>query len=215
MKLAPTYHPEARRLLAYATGHADLPLRLMMEAHLSNCSVCTRQVACLSAPGGRVLEAWPEQSPPPDLLDRIWVQVARRQPEAVAGIPLPAALLADLPPPRSWRWRTTFSGGCRVARLLRDESSGSSLFLVHLPPDGRFPFHVHLGDEDSLVLTGGVRLGGRLLEAGDWDHTSPGVEHEARADAHEGCWTLSRLEGRGLRLAGWRGMLQWVMERGL
>lgn len=215
MKLAPAYHPEARRLLAYATGHADLPLRLMIEAHLPNCLACTREVACLSAPGGRVLEAWPEQTPPPDLLDRIWAQVAWRQPEAVVGVPLPAALLADLPPPRSWRWRTMLSGGCRVARLLRDESCGSALFLVHIPPGKRLPFHVHLGDEDSLVLAGGVRLGERLLEAGDWDHMPPGMAHEVWADAHEGCWALSRLEGRGLRLAGWRGMLQWVMERWL
>jgi putative transcriptional regulator len=215
MKPAPIYHPEARRLLAYATGNADLPLRLMMEAHLPFCSACTWQVARLSAPGGRLLEVWPEQPPPPDLLERIWVQVARRQPQTAEGVPLPTALLADLPPPRTWRWRSPLSGGCRVVRLLSDEAGGSALYLSHLPPGGRFPWHGHRGDEDSLVLAGGVRVGGRLLEAGDWSRTPPGVEHEERADEREGCWALSRQEGRGVRLAGWRGALQWVLERWL
>jgi putative transcriptional regulator len=212
MKPVPQYHPEARRLLAYATGNADLPLRLMMEAHLPGCSTCAREVARVSAPGGLLLEAWPEESPPPELLDRIWAQVARRQPRPVEGVPLPAALLAELPPPRSWRWMSPLSGGCRVARLLTDEAGDSSLYLSHLPPGGRFPWHGHRGEEDSLVLAGGVRVGGRLLEAGDWGHTRPGVEHDERADEREGCWTLSRLEGRGVRLAGWRGVLQWVQE---
>lgn len=207
----PTHHPDAQRLLAHATGAADAPLRLMVETHLSFCSICAREVARLNAPGGALLEAIPEAPVPPELLARIWEEVSQREASLqTEGLPLPTALLAELPPSRSWHWRSLLSDGTRVAQLLRDAHDGSSLYVVHLPPGARFPRHAHLGAEDAMVVSGSATEGTRHLEAGDWTVSPPGSEHGLVADPKEGCWALTRVEREGVRLSGWRGLLQHV-----
>ncbi|MGZ3459995.1 MAG: cupin domain-containing protein [Archangium sp.] len=207
--MKPVNHPPSERLLAFATGAADIPLRLLVETHLSFCAGCAREVGRLGAPGGTLLEAMPEAPVPVDLFGRIWAESSRYEPpKPVAGLPLPPALLAELPPPARWHWRSVLSGGTRVARLLRDEVDGSLLYVMHMPPGARFPRHLHQGDEESLVVAGGVWDRGRFLEAGDWSSAPVGSAHETLADPKEGCWALAREERRDVRLSGWRGVLQ-------
>jgi putative transcriptional regulator len=208
--MKPVNHPPSERLLAYATGAADVPLRLLVETHLSFCPDCARDVGRLGAPGGTLLEAMPEAPVPRDLFGRIWEEAARHTPpRPVGGLPLPPALLAELPPPERWHWRSLLSEGSRVARLLQDEAVGCSLYLVHLPAGARFPRHSHRGGgEDTLVVAGGAWDRGRFLEAGDWSSSPVGSKHELTADPKEGCWALAREECEDVRLTGWRGVLQ-------
>ncbi len=207
--MKPANHPSTERLLAYATGAADVPLRLLVETHLSFCDDCARRAGRLGAAGGTVLEAVPEAPVPPDLFGRVWEEASRReQPRPVEGLPLPPALLAELPPPEHWRWHSLLSEGSRVSRLLRDESGGCALYLVHLPAGARFPRHAHRGGEETLVVAGGAWDRGRFLEAGDWSSAPAGSTHELTADPKEGCWALAREECEDIRLSGWRGVLQ-------
>jgi putative transcriptional regulator len=196
-------------LLAYVTGAADRPLRLMVDLHLSSCPACARRVGDLTGAGRELREALPEAPLPPELLQRLLAQVDRLPPQPPEGVPLPPAVLAELPAAQHWRWQSLLSEGSRVAHLLTDERTGSALHLVHLPPGARFPRHAHAGAEDSLLLAGRVRMEDLLLESGDWHHTSPGTTHVPVAD-DEDCWSLSRVEAAGVQLKGWRGLLQRI-----
>lgn len=207
MKPAPEHHPATPLLLAYVTGAANLPLRLLVETHLSSCPACARRVGDITCAGGEPREAVPEAPLPPELLQRLLARVDQLSPQPPEGAPLPPALLAELPAARHWRWHSLRSEGSRVAHLLTDERTGSELHLVHLPPRARFPRHTHAGSEDLLLLTGRVRVEGLLLEPGDWHHAAAGTSHAPVAEV-EDCWSLARVEAAGVRLAGWRGLLQ-------
>lgn len=207
--MMPVNHPPSERLLAYATGAADVPLRLLLETHLSFCPACTREVGRLTAPGGTLLEAVPEELVPAGLFERIWAEASRHEPpRPVEGVPLPASVLAELPPAEAWHWHPVPGSGSRTARLVREAPGGCGLFLVQMKPGARFPRHAHPGGEEGMVLAGGVWDQGRFLEAGDWDSAPAGSSHELRADEREGCWALIREECEDVTLTGWRGVLQ-------
>jgi putative transcriptional regulator len=209
VRSAPGHHPTLPLLLAYVTAAADRPLRLLVDAHLSSCPACARRVGDVTSAGVESRGAPPEVPVPPELFQRLLAKVDRISPRPLQGVPLPPALLAELPAARHWRWRSLLSEGSRVAHLLTDERTGSSLHLVHLPPGARFPRHPHAGTEDLLILDGRARVEDARLQAGDWHHTPPGVAHVPVTD-EEGCWALARVEAAGVHLTGWRGLLQRV-----
>ncbi|WP_257459999.1 cupin domain-containing protein [Archangium lipolyticum] len=211
--MKPANHPPSERLLAYATGAVDVPMRLLVETHMSFCSRCAREVGRLGEPGGALLGAVPEEPVPSDLFERIWAEAGRHaQPRRVEGLPLPPVLLAELPPPERWHWHRVPGGGCRIALLRRDGPGRSGLFLVHMNPGARFPRHEHQKEEEGMVVAGGAWDRGRFLEEGDWGSAPAGSRHEVIADPKEGCWTLVRQEHEGMRLSGWRGVLQSAMS---
>ena len=127
---------------------------------------------------------------------------------------LPDSMLKELPPLEKWRWTKTLLNGCSSAMLTRDPETGASLHLILLPPEQRFPDHQHQGDEHVLVLSGQVEDTMCYGVAGDWFHQEAGTEHrQFQGRGKEVCWTLVRLEGQGVRLNGWRGAFQSIMER--
>lgn len=121
---------------------------------------------------------------------------------------LPPDLLAELPAPSSWTWRRTLLNGCRVAELFQDPGTGSRLLLLVLPPDRRFPDHVHRGGEDFLVLHGHAEDETHYLGPGDWLRRTGDTDHRDVEGRREVCWGLVRVEREGIRLLGWRGLLQ-------
>lgn len=127
---------------------------------------------------------------------------------------LPESVLRALPPPSSWKWTKALMNGCSSAFLAHDPETGASLHLILLPPGRRFPNHRHRGDEHVLLLAGHAEDSQFYGVAGDWFHQESGTEHrhlQGRGD--DVCWTLSRLEGHGVKLGGWRGVVQAIAER--
>ena len=211
--MKPATHPPSRHLLAHATGSADVPTRLLVETHLGFCPHCTREVGRFTAPGATILEATPAAPLEERSFERLWERVSRLEPPwGEEEVPLPRALLVELPPPRLWHWHSLLSEGCRMARLLREESSGSTLYVVHLGPGSHFPSHQHHGAEDTLVIAGAVWDGETYLRAGDWNSAEAGTHHTLTAAPVEGCWALARETG-DVQLSGWRGALQWAASR--
>jgi putative transcriptional regulator len=126
----------------------------------------------------------------------------------VESVPLPPSVLAELPPPERWRWHSTLSRGSQVARVVRGEAGGCSLYMVRMQAGARFPRHEHRGGEEGLIVAGGAWDRGRFLEVGDWSSAPAGSKHQPIADPKEGCWVLVREECEEVRLTGWRGLVQ-------
>ncbi len=134
---------------------------------------------------------------------------------ALMGEPfLPESVRKELPPFEQWRWTKALLNGCSSALLTKDPDTGTSLHMILLPPMQRFPDHQHQTDEHVLVLSGQVEDSMCYGVAGDWFHQAPGTYHrELQGRGTDVCWTLTRLEGHGVRLSGWRGALQAIAER--
>ena len=127
---------------------------------------------------------------------------------------LPESVMKELPPPEKWKWTKALLNGCSSAMLTKDPVTGASLHMILLPSGQRFPDHRHEADEHVLVLSGQVEDSMCYGVAGDWFHQEPGTDHrELQGRGTDICWTLTRLEGPGVRLSGWRGAIQSIAER--
>jgi anti-sigma factor ChrR (cupin superfamily) len=153
--------------------------------------------------------------PDADLTLRLMVQAY----EAIqAGGPateapyLPGGLGREVADPATWTWSRALLQGCRVTELAQDPRTGSRLFLMVLPPGRRFPDHVHRGGEDFLVLHGYAEDEAHYLGPGDWLRRSEATQHRDVEGRQEVCWGLARVEKEGIRLLGWRGLLQRAYE---
>ncbi len=153
--------------------------------------------------------------PDADLTLRLMVQAyeALQATGPVEGAPyLPAAVAAELPGSARWSWNRALLQGCRTTELAQDPRTGSRLYLMVLPPGRRFPDHVHRGEEDFLVLHGYAEDEAHYLGPGDWLRRSEATQHRDVEGRQEVCWGLARVEKEGIRLLGWRGLLQRAYE---
>ncbi len=62
--------------------------------------------------------------------------------------------------------------------LFRNNDAGGRSSVVRLARGARFPRHARRGDEEVVVLSGSVNLGGIELSESDYLHTLPGEEHD-------------------------------------
>jgi len=206
-------HPSEEILVAVASGHADLPHRVMVEGHLDSCAPCRATLAELSEPGGALLASLPVAPPPAALWEQLRARIqtlpqgSRAADPALSGFPLPAGARREMPEIKPLHWHRIPLHPARYAVLFRDQASGSALLLGHMPPRRGFPEHLHLGPEDILVLAGGYEDHIGNFEQGTWASYAPGTRHEPVTEPGEECWTLTRLEKPNLFL-GWRGWLQ-------
>jgi len=210
-------HPASDLLLSFASGRADLPHRVMLEAHLAGCPDCRAAVAEMSAPGGALLRGLPGAPLPAGLWGRLRERISEAplqrgapSPPALAGLPLPAAALAELPEIHQLKWRWGFVRGGRLTALARDPATRSLLLIGYSPPQRTFPRHLHVGPEDILVLTGGYEDDEGHYEAGEYASYEPGTIHQPAVVPGETCWTLTRLEVPN-RLLGWQGLVQRLL----
>lgn len=77
-------------------------------------------------------------------------------------------------------WKPTESPGVERS-LFRNNDTGGRSSVVRLKKDARVPRHAHHGDEEVLVLSGTVRIGGAEMSQGDYLFTRPGEEHDVVA----------------------------------
>ena len=74
--------------------------------------------------------------------------------------------------------------GVSLAPLLPNGKGGGSA-LLRFEPGSRFPSHDHPGGEEVYVIEGSLRIGGHMLQAGDYLWTPPGGIHDAESE--RGC----------------------------
>ncbi len=221
-------HPPEETLLAFVSGEADLPRRVVIEGHLDGCPDCRAAVRSLSVPGARLFaglasdgsSAGPSAGPNSRLWDRLRSQVERIGPPPVpaasplAPYPLPAGALRELGEQgeREPRWRFAGALGAAFSVLFRDPGNGSLLLLGRMKPAKFFPAHRHTGMEEILILRGGFEDQYGDFTAGMYATYEAGTSHRPWIDEQEPCWTLSRLE-KPVEFLGWRGLAQKLLGK--
>ena len=77
-------------------------------------------------------------------------------------------------------WKPTGSSGVERS-LFRDNDEGGRSSVVRLRKQARVPRHAHHGNEEVVVLSGTVLIGGVELGEGDYLFTQLGEEHDVVA----------------------------------
>ena len=77
-------------------------------------------------------------------------------------------------------WEATETSGVERS-LFRNNETGGRSSVVRLKKNARVPRHAHHGQEEVVVLSGSVLIGGVELGEGDYLFTQPGEEHDVVA----------------------------------
>ena len=77
-------------------------------------------------------------------------------------------------------WKATETPGVERS-LFRHNDAGGRSSVVRLTKEARVPRHAHHGDEEVVVLSGTVLIGGVELGEGDYLFTQSGEEHDVLA----------------------------------
>ena len=77
-------------------------------------------------------------------------------------------------------WKATETVGVERS-LFRNNETGGRSSVVRLQKHARVPRHAHHGQEEVVVLSGSVLIGGVELAEGDYLFTQPGEEHDVVA----------------------------------
>ena len=80
----------------------------------------------------------------------------------------------------SREWKPTGTSGIERS-LFRNNDAGGRSSVVRLKKQARVPRHAHHGNEEVVVLSGTVVIGGVELDEGDYLFTQPGEEHDVVA----------------------------------
>jgi anti-sigma factor ChrR (cupin superfamily) len=87
------------------------------------------------------------------------------------------------------QWQTLPIPGSRVKDLFVDARRGTSVKLYELAPGAYFPEHHHSGPEECYVVSGDFHVGGRVLNAGDFQHAESNSDH-GKSFTENGCTLL-------------------------
>ena len=149
-----------------------------MEAHLSACPHCRRELEMLR-PVVDAFAAWPADilRPPASLQARLAQRIA-----ADTGAP------PVLPQARQWRepdWEQV-APGISVKMLATDTERHIVSMLVRLVPGGEYPPHTHAGLEELHLLDGELWIDDRKLYPGDYNRAVAGTG-DKRVWSETGC----------------------------
>lgn len=194
----PDAHPDDHVLADFVIGDVHLCRRVLIEAHLSFCAQCRARVEKLSRPASAFVASMPEIAPP----DALWANLAARlegeqgasPADVLAETPLPAGARGELPlrsTPLDWLPQ----GDGEISLIAGDQQEELALFLVRTPPELYFPYHVHLGGEEIVILTGGYTDEHGHLGTGDFRAYEAGSAHGPRMDPGEVCWAVALIIG--------------------
>jgi hypothetical protein len=169
---------QAELVCAYAIQalpSSDVPA---LEAHISSCAQCRRELETLR-PLIDSFVSWPKDvlRPAASLQERL----ARRISAETGGAPV-------LPATRQWsepEWEEVAPGiSCKL--LATDTERHRVSMLVRLAPGADYPPHNHAGVEELHLLDGELWIDERKLYPGDYNRAEPGTG-DKRVWSETGC----------------------------
>jgi anti-sigma factor ChrR (cupin superfamily) len=169
---------QATLVSAYALHALPASDVAAVEAHLSSCPQCRRELETLR-PIIDSFVSWPTDvlRPAASLQERL----ARRIAAETGGEPV-------LPAARQWsepEWEEVAPGiSCKL--LATDAEKHRISMLVRLAPGGEYPPHTHAGVEELHLLDGELWIDERKLYPGDYNRAGPGTG-DKRVWSETGC----------------------------
>jgi len=187
------HHPDSAQLLTYASGAADEAHSLVIATHLALCADCRAAVADAERAGGAMLGDVAPEAVAANSLDRVMARLDAQQamvakPRVAQGVtpePLRSYLGSDV---TDVKWRKITAGISEYRILKRGRSVAR---LLKATPGTAVSQHTHLGEEMTLILTGGLADHTGEYHRGDVESGSPELTHEPTALPGEDCIVLA------------------------
>lgn len=201
----PRFHPSEELLQAYAAGHLEEELSLLVATHSALCPDCRREIERFEAVGGALMEGLEPTALAEDSLDRIMKKLDESEIEidiparsASAGSSSTAAK-GDIVVPEPLRsylggslegldWKSR--GGVSEVELLPQREKVRTRLLI-IKAGAAVPQHTHEGAEMTLVLKGGFSDEHGHYLRGDVSVADNQVDHRPVADADEDCLCIT------------------------
>ena len=162
---------------AYALRALPAEEASLIEAHLSTCAECARELETLR-PIVESFSAWPTDvlRPAPTLWDRL----ARRIADETGG-----PVVAVKPQWKEPEWEQVAPGiECKLLATNADKTKVT--MFVRLAPGTDYPPHSHAGLEELHLLHGELWINDRKLYPGDFNRAQPGTSDQ-RVYSETGC----------------------------
>ncbi|MGE0746775.1 MAG: ChrR family anti-sigma-E factor [Rhodospirillales bacterium] len=211
------HHPDPEVLLDYAAGALAEGPSIAVATHLSLCALCRAEVARFEAMGGALVSdaADPEAAAaaPDALLEATLARLDEPAPRAPATAALDEATRRLVPsplwpyldaPPDELAWKRV-GRGVREARVAVP-GERRRVSLLRIRAGAAVPVHTHVGDELTVVLSGGFSDHAGHYGRGDFVALNEVHEHRPVADAGEDCLCLTVVDAPA-RLTGPFGRL--------
>jgi len=168
----------SERLFLYAVEALPPGEASSLEAHLSSCADCRREMETLR-PTVDAFVSWPTDVLRPS--SSLWGRLAQRIAAETGGKPAAA-------PARRWvepEWKEVAPGiSCKL--LATDAERHRISMLVRLAPGTDYPPHRHAGVEELHLLNGELWIDDRKLYPGEYNRAEPGTS-DARVWSETGC----------------------------
>lgn len=198
-----TAHPSDALLAAYASGTASEGLTLLVSSHLTLCPTCRAAVEDMEAVGGQLLAESQKVAMSADSLDAVLSQLDTNMPDNLDAAPV-IDMDDDLPLPlavrealghaaRDLKWQFRMPGIHEAE--LDGFAEGEEVSLLRARPGTTMLAHTHTGDECTLILSGEMTDGNRVLRAGDVAEADAAHDHRPRITGTETCYCLIVMTG--------------------
>ena len=181
----------------YAAGLTSPGIALLVASRMERAPAARSAAARTERLGGALLGEAPAAEMSGDALDAVFGRIATAEagpaPRHFDGGPLPDALMPAIG--RDFDripWRFRLPG---VSEYRLDGFEGEHVSLLRARPGASVPQHTHEGQEATLILTGAMEDGGRVLGPGEVAINDEEDEHKPRIVGTEICHCLIVMSG--------------------
>lgn len=197
------FHLSPDMVASYAAGTLGEGMSLLVATHLTYCEKCREDVARYEAMGGALLDtvehcnasAGPSLEATLALIDAApEFDVEPDAAPALQSSTIPTPVLAALGvAEEDIKWKFKLPG---ISAYDFDGFEGERVQLLRATPGATIPSHTHDGDESTLVLSGQLMDGDRILRRGDVVHADHHDDHTPQIIGDEVCICLIVMSGK-------------------
>lgn len=198
-------HPEAAWWVSYSAGTLSAPFTTVLQAHLSACKTCRKQLQMADNVGAALMAASAHAEEVAAADDLPLLEIGPQADESVEWAKdnvLDASEFTDRYigmhlDGMDW---IRAGRGLRVCRL--GDAGSHSMWVIRAEPNTVLPEHSHNGSELTLVVKGSYFCEDRIYGVGDIEDADEETLHQPVVTSGEECICIAAVEGP-LRFKQW------------